>query len=395
MSKKRNIKKDITFIYSDTAEKQIMKPIIKEAEKRGYTTRLTDNNFAKCEIGFYCQHINFPQYSKFSLIMLHDITQQYGNWPDVWFSEPWNKYDIGILPGKVWEKNWNQCSKFYYARPRKGMYLVGWPKADFIAELGSEEYKENFFKKYGLDKNKKTVLYAPAWENDGKEDEFVQAALKCNVNILIKQAPLFREDNYPVIYNNIQEQRKLHENMPGVTWIDPEVNIFDVIAVSDILVSEESSTMCESVLMGKPAISVSDWLIPDVTPSRYPCDTYDYVIETKKAELSDCINKVLANYSKYAEDAKNYTKANYSNIGTSSVMIMDIIDHYVEEKELTFNALNPQNNEKIPFKKKLLFNKKCFMRELTSNYALRNPFLHLLYSCYRILKGKKPIPRIK
>ena len=55
------IKKDITFIYMDKAEYGIYEPIAEEAQKRGYRVKFTDNKFEKCEIGFYCQHINFPQ----------------------------------------------------------------------------------------------------------------------------------------------------------------------------------------------------------------------------------------------------------------------------------------------------------------------------------------------
>ena len=91
----KQLKKDLTLIYSDSAEKSIFKPIADEASKRGYKVTLTDDKFVKCEIGIYCQHVKFPQFSKFSLIMLHDIIQQYGNWPDLWLREPWNKYDIG------------------------------------------------------------------------------------------------------------------------------------------------------------------------------------------------------------------------------------------------------------------------------------------------------------
>ena len=113
----KKLNKDITFIYMDNAEKAIYQPIAEEASRRGYQVKLTDDKFAKCEIGVYCQHINFPQFSKFSVIMLHDIIQQYGNWPDLWLREPWNKYDIGFLPSDIWANNWIQCSKYYYANP--------------------------------------------------------------------------------------------------------------------------------------------------------------------------------------------------------------------------------------------------------------------------------------
>ena len=182
------LKKEITFIYMDSADKAAYKPIADEAERRGYSVKFTENKLEKCEIGFYCQHINFPQFSKFSVIMLHDIIQQYSNWPDIWYREPWNKYDVGILPSDQWQKNWDQCSQWHYANPRRGMYKIGWPKADAVSRLQANTYRADFYEKHGLDLNKKTILYAPAWENDGKQDEFVQAMLKLEGNIVFKQA---------------------------------------------------------------------------------------------------------------------------------------------------------------------------------------------------------------
>ena len=54
------VKKELTFIYLDAVQKQVYEMIAKEAEKRGYKTRITNDKFAKCEIGWYCEHINHP-----------------------------------------------------------------------------------------------------------------------------------------------------------------------------------------------------------------------------------------------------------------------------------------------------------------------------------------------
>ena len=99
---------------------------------------------------------------------------------------------------------------------------------------------------------------------------------------------------------------ELHKDNPRVIQLDPKTSILDAIMISDILVSEESSTMCECVMMGKPAVSVSNWLIPDTTPSRYPADDYDYVIKTKKEDLTSCIKEILDNYSKYQACISSY-----------------------------------------------------------------------------------------
>lgn len=378
------LKKEITFIFSDTAEKNNYMPIVDEAIKRGYKVQLTDNKFARCEIGVYCQHVNFPQYSKFSVIMLHDIIQQYANWPDIWYREPWNIYDVGILPSVQWENNWSHCSQWYYTRPKVGVFKIGWPKADVINKLRQTSSKEKFYQEHGLDMNKRTVLYAPAWENDHKQDDFVQSMLKLDVNILIKQAKW--PDSYPQQIKNIEEMFELHKDNPRVTILPPETNIFEAIAVSDILVSEESSTMCEATMMGIPAVSVSDWLIPDVTPSRYPKCDYDFVYITKRGELTDFIDKMLNQYDYYFEKTKDFSERNFSNIGRTSAMIMDIIDDCISNAPLRYTPLVPQEKRRVPLIKD--FRRKLIRAERTVayNYVEQYKFWTFLWNTLKEIK---------
>ena len=381
------LKKDITFIYSDSAEKVIYSKMMEVAKSRGYKVSLTNDKFAKCEIGVYCQHINFPQYSRFSVIMLHDIIQQYSNWPDIWLMEPWNKYDIGILPSNQWVDNWNKCSQNFYAVPRKAMLKVGWPKADSIIVENREENRRLFNERHGLRNDRKTVLYAPAWENDGKQNDFVEAMLKLDVNILIKQwdAP---KEKFPQIVANIEEMRKLHENIPGVTILPPKTNIFDVIAVSDILVSEESSTMCEAAMMEIPAVSVSDWLIPDTTPSRFPQCDYDFVTLTKKNELSKCVQHMLSNYEIYKSAVEKFAKNNFANVGKASERVIDILDDVTEGRKIRYPVLNPRKKERVPLKKYVTYKRLCIKRQIYYVYVERNPVLLKIWRFMkRMIKG--------
>ena len=386
------LKKDVTFIYSDPTEKTLYAPLAAEAERRGYRVTLTEDKFARCEIGFYCQHVNFPQYSKFSLIMLHDIIQQYSNWPDIWMREPWNKYDVGILPSSQWVELWDQCSSRYYARPRVGMYRIGWPKADVMAGMDRAVYKRQFFEKYGLDPAKRTLLYAPAWENDGKQDDFVQAMLQLDVNILIKQwYP--SEGQYPEQRRQVRLMSELHRELDRVTILNPALSIFDAIAVADVLVSEESSTMCEAAMMGVPAVSVSNWLIPDVTPSRYPQCNYDFVFMTTKEKLRDQVADMLARYGEYQAKVEAFRDRTFSNIGSASAMIMDIVDDCVAGKPPRDEALRPQPARRLPPRQYLRHKGICFKRELYYNWVSRRPALLKLWKLGKGVKqrlsGKK------
>lgn len=383
-----SIEKIITFIYWDAAEKNMYQPIIEEAKKRGYLVELTENKLQKCEIGVYCQHVNYPQYSKLSVIMLHDIIQQYRNWPDIWYREPWDKYDIGILPSSQWEDNWNKCSQWTYTRPRKGIFKIGWPKADVILKLKENSSKEYFFKKFGMDISKRTVLYAPSWENDHKQDDFVQSMLKLDVNILIKQAHVVEKD-YPQIVNNIKEMYRLHKDIPEVTILPPETNIFEAIAISDVLVSEESSTMCEAAMMGIPAVSVSNWLIPDTKPSRLPSCDYDFVIMTTKEELHNCIYNIISNYDNFHQRSIKFRDNTFSNVGNTSSMIMDIIDDCVSNTPIRYNALIPHKEEHIPFNKNIKRHLYLITREVSGNYAIRYRIVRWIWNC--ILKTNRII----
>lgn len=379
------LKKEITFIYMDSAEKSFMKLLENEAQKRGYKTCVTKDKFAKCEIGVYCQHVNFPQFSKFSVIMLHDIVQQYGNWPDIWLREPWNKYDIGILPSDQWVENWSKCSQYFYARPRVGMFKVGWPKADVIANVDIYDYRADFCRKYGLDPCKKTVLYAPAWENDHKQDDFVKAMSGLNVNMLIKQWDADPQ-KFPQVVANIHEMAELHKNVPGVTILPPETNIFNAILASDVLVSEESSTMSEAAMVGVPAVSVSNWLVPDVTPSRYPECNYSFVVMTKKELLRDCISHMLEHYEEYKKKTMEYAEKNFSNVGSSCKMIMDIIDDCVDGKKIRYPSIEAAPRSHVGLKKWLFYTYTASKRELHENYCERYPLLMKIWKFGRRIK---------
>jgi len=131
-----NIKKECTFYYQELCERQAYEPIAREASRRGYSVEFTDDITRPSEIGFYCSHINHPENSKLSFIMFHGMDQGRVRWPNMWIREPWNKYDVGLLPGSSWVERWQKCTRDPVVHPRKGVYEIGWPKADLI--LNSE-----------------------------------------------------------------------------------------------------------------------------------------------------------------------------------------------------------------------------------------------------------------
>lgn len=236
-----------------------------------------------------------------------------------------------------------------------------------------------------MDDSKKTVLYAPAWENDNKQDDFVQAVITLGVNVIIKQwdaDPV----KFPNQVANVKKMKALHEQLDGVVILPPETNIFVAIAASDILVSEESSTMCEAAMMGVPAISVSDWLIPDVKPSRFPKCDYDFVYMTTKDKLHDKVQELLEHYDDYKKQTELFAANNFANIGKSTKMIMDILDDIMANTKVRYDKLQPKELKTLPLNKYVKHNLISLRRECALNYAVRYRIFGYFWNAIRCLK---------
>lgn len=320
-----SVKKHITFFSTSKNDYYNLKPIADEAVRRGYEIVFTPNLAQKAEIGVYCQHICYPENSKFSLILLHDMAQAPDHWPNLWEVERWHVFDIGILPGKTWSERWSQCGCFYYANPRFGAYELGFPKGDTISDdtlkKRVEKLREQFHLKYDF-----SILYAPSWENDGKEDDFIQALSSLNVNLLVKQADWGAP--YYHIAANIHEQRQLHENKyENLYYIDSKESIFTALELCDLVISDESSVMVEALLFGKPSISVTDWLIPDKVPSRPSYFPLDFVFKCKKSELQETVKEIIAS-PEISIPILEEGNSLFSNLGHCSSDILDAIEHY-------------------------------------------------------------------
>lgn len=320
--------RDITFFYTDKGEYHNLKPIADEANRRGYKVTFTENLMQKAEIGVYCQHICHPENSKFSVILLHDLAQGHNRWPSFWELERWNNFDIGIVPGSSWAFLWAQSACQYYANPRYGVYELGYPKSDLVHSDALTQRTEELRKQLNLKYNF-SILYAPSWENDGKEDDFVSALCSLPVNLIIKQAHW--SEKYDSIIENIRQMRTLHEGRyENVHYIEPEESIMTALSLCDMVVSDESSVMAEALMFGKPSIAVSDWLIPDTTPSRFASIPMEYVVKCKKADLKETAQKLIWEPSQY-QDILTKGSLLFSNTGHCCSDIVDAIEYFTTE----------------------------------------------------------------
>ena len=324
------LKKDITFFYSNPVERETVLPVYEVAGRRGYTCSLSEQPFQKAEIGLYCQHHCFPANSKLSLVMLHDMAQGQLVWPNLWRMEPWHRFDAGILPGETWAQRWRDSSWHPYSHPRQGVFALGWPKSDAslrdrrVESAGASALRQQLGLKYDV-----TLLYAPAWENAGKQEDFVNRLMDLPVNLLLKQFPW--DDQWPDMVTEVARVNQLHRNIAdNVHVVDPDISIMHCIELADILVSEESSCLLEALLLAKPTIAVSDWLVPDTIPARLPAAPFDVLARTPGAKLRETVAGILADLPRHRREAERLRDLNFCNLGNSAELIMDLVDSLVE-----------------------------------------------------------------
>ena len=322
------LKKEITFFYTSKGEYYNLKPIADTAANRGYKIKFTKDKKEKAEIGVYCQHVCYPENSRFSLILLHDLAQGHNRWPNLWENERWNVFDIGIVPGKSWADRWRKCACFYYANPRCGTFEFGYPKSDCINDIGILNRGAEVKKLLAMP-DRFTVLYAPSWENDNKEDDFIKSLQNLDINLMVKQAAW--PEVYQHIRGNIEYMRSIHEGrFENLYYIEPEESIMTALSLCDMVVSDESSVMAEALMFGKPSVAVTDWMIPDEDPPRPASVPMDYVIKCEKKDLREKVLSIM-NHSEEYEDILQKGRDTFSNQGNVCKDIMDAIDYYTQE----------------------------------------------------------------
>ena len=119
--------------------------------------------------------------------MLNDMAQRHDVQPNYWVHEPWNEFDIGILPGHLWSNMWGELKHMLKAQPRIGVFELGWHKADLIhKDIPSHLCEVDALRNVIDLKYQHTVTYASSQENHGKQNDFVNALIDQPINLLLK-----------------------------------------------------------------------------------------------------------------------------------------------------------------------------------------------------------------
>ena len=209
----------------------------------------------------------------------------------------------------------------------------GSPRNDII--VNSENVNvEDIYAKLGIDKNKKIILYAPTFRKNEELDcynidfselinhlnnktrQYWIAVFRLHPNIAIKSSELFRNENY----DNIVDASNY-------------ADIYELMVVADIMITDYSSVMFEFSLKKKPVFLYATDIKDYINDRGFYFDYYKlpYTVSTNNKELNENIENYNDNL--YKEKLNDF----FGNIeiyekGNASKTIVDIIEKKVKDE---------------------------------------------------------------
>jgi hypothetical protein len=262
----------------DELERATLAPIAEELAARGpYTVEFTRDFSIPSSLGLYACHgtILFDHgrgrwrelASTFSVMVGHDFDQDGDVGPQFFAFEGWGRFDLGLLPSRRLYQLAESAAIAGYAMPRHGMHAAGWAKSD-RALRGDPDFLgdvERVRAELGLGE-RPVVLLACSWASRQQLDDLVGAIGDLDVDIVVRypdsapptvQSPWF--DALTDAYDELCAAVAMARARDRVITTGPEVDLYVLLALVDLVVSNGSNVLYESILMSTPGISVTSW----------------------------------------------------------------------------------------------------------------------------------------
>jgi len=200
-------------------------------------------------------------------------------------------------------------------KEKDNLFVTGYGRLDYLKEYKNNENRKlkkvEIIKKYNLDENKQTVLYAPTWihnsnliKNDfmnPKNNSFIKFldTISSNLNINL----IFRPHLNTVYSKNDVSFINALKNISFMPQ-DKYDSVEDFLVISDILITDYSSIAFDYMLLDRPVLFLN-------TPSSFNLglfkeDFFRFGKVSDKFEIESNLNKYLSEPSLYFSECPQH-----------------------------------------------------------------------------------------
>lgn len=217
-------------------------------------------------------------------------------------------------------------SAFMYSGP---FLTIGQPRSDVLLS-NSYGFKEVIRKRLGLEKDVKYLLYAPTFiDNKNHEAQFnSELSISKTIKTLEKKTAhrwLALSRSHSAAYGGIQYTE---EDKKYIIDVSDYPDIAEILLVSDMLITDYSSTPGDAALIGVPSIFFQSQ--PCTRPTYIKMEESPFWTAHSQEELEQIINQMNDESIKQnCEDILSF----YGNkeSGNASVVIADLINKWYED----------------------------------------------------------------
>ncbi len=242
------------------------------------------------------------------------------------FALPFGKYDEDLI-----REQENGTNK----HPR--LYAAGCPFFDRF--LNPEISRDDYYSQLQLDRDKKTILFAPHWDmNHLSPGEAVDMILdlittlaSLQVNLVIK---LHRMSYVKAANRGIDWHKILENALPSNVKVVDDIDDTYSLLYSDILVSGISSRVFNFMLLDKPAVLYSPLCVStdDVDEKRQHLMRRGALVATTLTNLTFAVSESLTNPNLLGSKRREIAAMCFSHFGESTAKVADSIKKELASK---------------------------------------------------------------
>ena len=318
---------DVQYILSSTQNTELMLEIAKENEI----------NYTFDEALLFSKEVDYLFFANFleeiekvkakTIFMDHGVGTKHCD-----YERALKQYDIVLVEGEYRYNTLNTDFPSYSAKVKK----VGFSKLDMVINF-SGAHRAHYIKKYNIDTNNPTILYAPTFFPSSIEkmsDTFPSDFSECNVIVKPHYLSLHRGR-----YKNQRKKFEKWKKYENCKVCDvSEYSLVPFLALCDVMISDESSAIFEFTALDKPVVlnrflklRWSYYLNPRKLLNRMDAgiDTYRSIGDNAQSyeEMLLMTKENLKNKDKYKNKRAIFTKDLCGDVdGKSSQRIVQVIE---------------------------------------------------------------------
>jgi len=351
------------FYVSGADEREKILPLHESLMARGYDSEVTTDLTRPSRYGYFaCDSNHLFDYvsgkfnalpSSISIVMLHDLWQDNGIGTAYFDVCPWNLFNYAFLPGPRWSQLVLDAITAGRDMPLDGIAEIGWPCSDgfFNDSASFQTHVTELRQRLNLDVNKKTVLLATAWTNRRHLDQTLSKINSTEFQLIMKfpnySSTYTTEDPWSGVLTAQSHEgalaRRLASNHEGVKVAPDNCDIFALLSLSDVVVSNGSNISLEAVLAGKPAVCIHDWWHPSGSHGqlkRYPRLDVEGVVHTTVKSLDSSIKLACSDVFRFQVENGSAQLASRSLRGNSCTEFVSLVKRIGSGQSLNLNPVN-------------------------------------------------------